>query len=157
MKRAFSVILCLSLAVACVAAGCDSSDPGDPASGEVTFGADEGVDLFSGKVRDPGNYANSDLFASANGDGLKLSTGGEDIVHSRPVNWFKTGGGVAQRFDSLAEVPTDPPADGAVIEPLINARTGNGFVVERADGGYTRGWIKSADTSSVTIEFAPLE
>jgi len=151
MKRAAVVVASLLVLVA----ACDpGSDPGNPASGTVTFGADEGVDLFSGRVRDPGNYANSDLVASKNGDGLKLSTGGDSPTHNRHVNWFKTGGGVPRSFASLAEVPDERPTE-LMVDPLVKAKTGNGFLVERADGGFTKGRIVSADATSVTLEFAP--
>lgn len=154
MKCAVRIVMSIVCLVS-FGSACDSADgPGDPVAGTVTFGADEGVDFFTGKVHDPGNFSNSDLFASRSGDGLKLATGGDDPTDNRPVNWFKSGGGVPQTFASLAEVPTDRPGD-AMVEPLVKAKTGNGFLVQRADGGYTRGWIASADGGAVTIEFAP--
>ena len=134
--------------------GCDSADPGDPVAGTIALAADEGINFFSGKLQKPGNFANSDLYTSRNADGLKLATGGPDATKSRPVNWFKTGGGVPRTFASLAEVPFDRP-DEAMTEPLIHAKAGNGFLVKRADGGYTRGWIATAEGTTVTIEFVP--
>lgn len=159
MKRAITFVAFVTLGALTTSAlaACDDpgGEPGDPVAGTITLGPDEGVDFFSGKLRDPGNYANSDLIASRNADGLKLSTGGDSATHSRLVNWFKTGGGVPRTFASLAEVPTDRPGE-TMNEPLVKAKTGNGFLVERADGGYTKGWIASAVGTSITIEFAPV-
>jgi len=135
--------------------GCDSSDPITPQSGTVTFGADEGADFLRGVVRDPGNFANSDLYASRNGEHLKLATGGADPTVNRPVTWFKQGG-IPKRYTSLAEVPNDLPPD-TQPEALLTTQTGNGFVLKRKDGGYTKGWIAAADASSLTIEFAPVD
>lgn len=153
MKRGLTIVILGWLVIASVA--CDSSsEPGDPVAGTITLGPDEGVDLFSGALKEPGHYGNSDLIASRNADGLKLSTGGDSPTHNRRVNWFKTGGGVPRTFASLDEVPTDRPTEG-MNEPLIKAKTGNGFLVERADGGFTKGWVASAEGTLVTIEFAP--
>ncbi|MFO0745686.1 MAG: hypothetical protein U1F43_08435 [Myxococcota bacterium] len=136
-------------------AGCDSPSSGPAVSGTVTLHADDGVDLHSGKVQTPGNFKNSDLYASSNGSSLELASGGATPTQNRPVNWFVTPGGVNETFESLAAVPDDLPS-GTSGTPLVHAKTGNGFVVERKDGGYSKGWVKAADATSVTIEFAPL-
>lgn len=149
--------VCLVVAVSIGELGaCDAGGDSGPVSGTVTFGADEGVDLRTGKKKDPGNYANSDLYASQNGGALKLATGGDSPTDNRLVNWFKSGGGIPRTFASLADVPSDKPTD-AMFESLLHAEPGQGFVIERADGGFTRGWLASADGSAVTIEFAPLD
>jgi hypothetical protein len=135
-------------ALALTACG-DEAPP--PAGGTVTLGADDGVDFHTGLVMSPGNFANSDLFASDNGNsGLKLSSGGDSPTSSRPTLWFRTAGMTLQTFASLADVPAAVPETSDV---LLHAKPGLGFVVETSDGDLVRGWLSAADTESVTIEW----
>lgn len=152
MRRAGWVVLVVGLFLV----ACDSAESVDPVAGTVSFGADEGVDMLRGTVQDPGNFQNSDLFASRNGGALKLSTGGANPTVNRPVTWFKNGGGVPQKYDSLAEVPNDLPPNEQP-EPLLTTQVGNGFVLQRKDGGYSKGWIEAASGESITVQFAPID
>ena len=146
-------LFCLLLVFA--SAGCDSSGDSAQATGTVTIGLEEGVDLTTGRVQRPGNFQNSDLIATAAGSHVRLATGGDNPVDSRPVNWFVTASGLFEKFASLAEVPGEKPADGQTA-PQIRTETGNGFVVQTMRGTWSRGWISSASSRSVTIEFEPL-
>lgn len=131
-------------------AACDSSSP--VPSGVVTLRKEQGVDFFSGEVRIPGDFDNSDLIARTSGSGLSLTTGGPSPVETRPINWFLGAGGVEERFDSLAEVPvTRPGADMTGSNTAV--RAGEGFVTRSARGDWTRGWIQATDGTSVTIAF----
>lgn len=150
LRRAWVLIVGLLLVA------CDSSSEGpDPVSGTLTFKAEEGVDLLHGAVRDPGTFGNSDLYATRNGAKLRLATGGPNATQSRPVNWFMPSG-VARRFASLAEVPNEKPSPDVLTQALLTTQAGNGFVLQRKDGGYTKGWIEAADSNQLTIQFEPL-
>ena len=149
-----TVLSWLSALMIVAAAGCADGGGGGSAAGAVTFGADEGVDFGSGQVKSPGNYVNSDLFATANGALLRLSTGGSSPTKSRPVNWFKPGG-VPWTFESLDEVPDETPGEAMGL-PLLNGAPGNGFVALSMDGAWVKGWIEAIDGSSVTLHFAPM-
>jgi hypothetical protein len=138
-----------------VLAAC-ADDPTGPRAGMLTMGADEGLDFVAGSVRSPGNFQNSDLYASANGDlGLKLMTGGADPTKNRPILWFKGAGGLPTTFDAFDDVPNTPAAD-TDTEQLTHAKTHYGFVLETHTGTQVKGWITVADKDSVTIQFGPL-
>jgi hypothetical protein len=155
--KIFSVVCCV------VFAGC-SADPAGGGSGtgsDFSIGGEEGIAFTKKQINSSGNFKNSDIYAVENGTkGLKLISGGPNSTEPKPVNWFKFNetGGMAQIFGSLAEVPTDKPSDADSGQPLIHAKTGNGFVVKNNVGfGYTRGWIKYADQFVVTFEFTHLD
>ena len=118
MKHHTVIVLALSLTLFAVGCGDGAEQTGSvsyPAT--VTFGADEGVDMVDGEHMVPGNFANSDLFAQANGDDLKCSTGGPNAIHLRAAEWFKTGG-FADVFSGLDMVPNTPLPTGEGL-PLI--------------------------------------
>jgi len=126
-------------------------DAAPPDAGTITLERGQGIDFGTGKVRDPGTYANADLFSTFNGDaGMKLTTGGDNPTHNRAITWFRNGGLPAQ-FPDLASVPKAPLP--TTWEQLIHAKTGNGFLLETADGDHVRGWLAAASESSVTIEW----
>lgn len=126
-------------------------DAAPPDAGTITLGRDQGVDFGTGKVRDPGNYANADLFATHNGDaGMKLATGGDNPTHNRAITWFRNGG-LPGQFPDLASVPKAPLP--TTSDQLVHAKTGNGFLLETADGDHVRGWLATASATSVTLEW----
>ncbi len=131
---------------------CDSDPSAPPDSGTVVLATDGGVDFATGLVHSPGTYVNSDLYASPNGEsGMKLTTGGPTIIVNRPVSWFKTGGGIATEFPDLASVPVTPLP--TTVDAMLHAKTSLGFLLETAAGDHVRGWIASATSSSVTIQW----
>ena len=155
MKHHTVIVLALSLTLFAVGCGAGAEQTGSvsyPAT--ATFGADEGVDMVDGEHMVPGNFANSDLFAQANGNNLKLSTGGPTIVKTRAAKWFLNGG-IADVFSGLDTVPNTPLPTGDGF-PLIHAKTGNGFIVEASNGGYFKGYVSAASATSVTIEYEPI-
>lgn len=142
----------MSAALLLLLAACDSGGGSLASSGTVVIEAGQGVSFATGQLRSPGNFKNSDLFASANGTALKLATGGPSPTTNNPVTWFRTAGGVHETFANLDEVPTTlPTADDT--EALVRAAAGNGFVAQAHDGGYVRGWISTADRTSVTLQW----
>ena len=151
MSRRFFVVL--TLLTSTIFWACAEADsPGFEGHGEVSLSADTGIDCATGTFQAKGNFANSDLFATAGSNHLKLSTGGSSPTKNRPVNFFLGPGGIHEKFASLDAVPAEPPpAD--MTQSLVHAKTGNAFVLMRADGGYTRGWVKSADGVKVTIQY----
>lgn len=155
-----SILALLGLLLLSLSA-CDSDTAGEgPGSAlgrtTLTLGAENGVDFSTHAKVDKANFANSDLFATDNGDALKLATGSDKPTTNRPVNFFLGSGGIHQTFGSLDEVPGDKP-DASLTASLPKAKTGNAFVVQGADGAYTKGWIQSATASTVTIVFEPLD
>ena len=131
---------------------CDSEATPPPDAGTVVLAHDEGVDFATGTTVTPGTHSNTDLYASTNGDsGMKLTTGGATIIENRPISWFKTGGGIATEFPDLASVPVTPLP--TAVDAMLHAKNSLGFLLETADGDYVRGWISSATSSSVTIEW----
>ncbi len=154
---ALSVVLTWALGVAACDSGGGTAETGEvtPTSGTVTLSVGQGVEFLSGTVSDPGGFNNSDLWTAENGDSIQLFTGGETIIKVRPVNWFKTAGGVNSTFDSLADVPDELPGDDYGL-PLQKAKTGNGFVMLSAHDGYTKGWIEEASATSLTVVFEPV-
>ncbi len=159
LRTYFTVsITALSLAAAVLAAGCDSGGEEDDSikSGTLTIRADQGIDFRTGAVLDPGNFANSDLLASNNGDHLKLTTGGDSPVDNRRVNWFLGDGGTFDTFGTLNDVPTTKP-ELDENQALVRAVAGRGFVLETRGDGWVRGIIDAADASSVTVTFVPLD
>lgn len=155
MKHHALIVLPLSLILFAVGCGAGAEQAGSvsyPAT--VTFGADQGVDMVAGEHMVPGNFANSDLFAQANGDDLKLSTGGQTIVASRAAEWFQTGG-VADVFSGLDTVPNTPLPTGSGL-PLIHTKAGNGFIIQVSNGTYFKGFVSAASAAAVTIEYGPI-
>ncbi|MDP6946316.1 MAG: hypothetical protein QF464_19360 [Myxococcota bacterium] len=161
-------VIALAFTLLCtLATGCGDgevdSGPSYPAT--ATFGHEQGVNMltsevFTGQGESPaGTFANSDLFAKANGDALKLYTGGPTSSKNRPVEWFQTGG-TADIFDCLSDcdnqVPSEPvpTADGL---PLNQAEAGNGFILVVSTGHAFKGHITSASATSVTVEYAPIQ
>ncbi len=145
-RFAISLAACAMLFVACAD---EATAP--PASGIGTLTRDSGIDFSTGAVMKPGNYANSDIFATENGDaGMKLSTGGDTPAISRPITWHRNAGMVPRTFASLAEVPADLPIG---YDPVPNTKTHFGFVLETNDGDHIRGWIESASATSITIQW----
>ena len=140
------VLMALALGGGCVDGGSTSDD------GSVTLTADTGFDFAKGKFQSNGNYGNSDIYATAGNNHLKLSSGGEKITSPRPVNFFLGAGGIHQTFESLAAVPDDTP-DDTMTAALVKAKQGNAFVVKTSSGGYAKGWIRSATEAEVTIEW----
>lgn len=126
------------------------------ASGTVTLGIEQGVEFIGGTTQSPGNYRDSDLIARKSGSNISLATGGSSPTENRPINWFRTDGGVLRRFDSFDAVPSDRP-DDAMTSPNLSARAGHGFVVLTSRGTWTRGFVEAADGTSVTITFAHSE
>lgn len=148
----FALSLAAVTALLPVAPACDDATA-PPDAGTVTLEHDEGVDFVNGTFEDPGNYANSDLYATTNGDsGMKLATGGANVIDNRPITWFKTGGGLAGEFSDLASVPTTPAPTAA--DPMLHARLGNGFLLVAKNGDLVHGWISAASATSVTLEWA---
>lgn len=154
------LVVLLSLCAATFVAGCDSSSDGPgvvtPGPGETTIKADEGINFTSGEHQDPGNYANSDIYATSMGSHLKLATGSDRPTTNRPVNWFPTGGGKYNTYVSLADVPDAPLPTDADTASLTIPEQGNGFITLNAAGTYTKGWLKAVTATSITIEYAPL-
>jgi hypothetical protein len=156
MSRRQAVLSRLSFALFVAAMLCSASfgcadEFVPPEGGTVTLSANDGVDFHTGLVKDPGNYLNSDLFASENGDsGLKLSTGGDAPTSGRPIIWFRTPGQTLETYESLEEVPLVTPERE---DPLLHAKPGLGFVLETEEGDLVRGWLSAADAGSVTIEW----
>lgn len=139
-------ITLVALNVACA----DDSSP--PDQGRVTLVNDQGIDFASGAVADPGNYANSDIYATNNGDaGMKLTTGGANPAANRPITWFRSGGGIPATFDDLASVPSAPPP--TTYDALVHAKQNNGFLLRAENGDLVRGWLEAADASSVTVQW----
>lgn len=136
------------LVVSLFACGDETSKP---ASGTATLTDDTGIDFRTGAVKDPGHYKNADFFAvSLGASGMKVATGGDNPTHNRPIVWFRNAGGVYRTYTNLADVPAEAPGG---VDHLPSAKTGYGFVLESIDGDYIRGWIQSATTTSVTIEW----
>lgn len=143
-------VILVFLAFASLAACADEgSDP--PASGRVTFARDQGVSFTSGAVMAPGNFSNTDVFASANGSWLKLSSGGSSPTETRPMAWYLNGGGIPLEFQAMSEVPSTDPGD--TVSYIGNAKPHLAFVVETALGDRVRGWIEAGDASSVTLQW----
>jgi hypothetical protein len=152
MQRPIVVtVLCTCLTLLAALGACDDASP-PLDQGTVTVGADEGVDFATGALRAPGNYANSDLFFTANGDsGMKATTGGANPADNRPITWFRGGGGIAPTFPDLASVPTSPAP--TTHDPLVHARANNGFLLRAKNGDLVRGWLARASAGSVTLQW----
>lgn len=149
--------LLLAAAFWVIPSGCDDTvAPSGHASTPniVVLGAETGVEFATAMKMVPGNYANSDVYATANGDHLKLTVGGPSPTKSRLAHWYKTGGGVNQTFDALAVVPTEIPVEEIHEPSLLKAQVGNAFVVETMHGAYVKGWLSQASQDTVTIEFS---
>ncbi len=151
-------VLRIALSLAAVAAllpvapACDDATA-PPDAGTLTLKHDDGIDFVNGTLEDPGNYANSDLYATTNGvSGMKLATGGATVIDNRPITWFKTGGGLASEFAELAAVPTAPAPTAA--DPMLHARLGNGFLLVAKNGDLVHGWVAAASENSVTLQWA---
>ncbi|MCB9728864.1 MAG: hypothetical protein H6744_14180 [Deltaproteobacteria bacterium] len=145
-----------ALLIACALTwACDSGETQTTRAGSVTLRAEEGVDFATGAILRPGGFANSDLYVTANGDSFRMSPGGPSPVKVRDTSWFKTGGGVLRTFDSLAEVPDDLPQPGAG-SPLPQAKAHMGFVLQDMRGGFAKGWVRTLEADSITIEYAPV-
>jgi hypothetical protein len=143
MRRSSLLTAVLFILVSGLALACGDDAP-PPDAGTATLGRDQGVDFGSGRVRDPGNFGNSDLFASANGDsGMKLASGGASPTDNRPVTWFQTSVGIYTVFPDLAGVPSAPSP--TTVDHLVHAKPGYGFLLVTADGDLVRSWLAAAD------------
>ena len=151
----------LWVGIACwVLAGCGAettpgSGSGDSAGGELVIGVEKGAVFGDGTLVEKFNQA--DLFVTPNGDkGPRAATGGTTSTKNEPANWFYKGG-LATVFSSLDEVPNTKPEPGA-HGVILNVEAGYGFVIKNyASGGYTRGWVKSATPSQITVEYEVFE
>ena len=121
---------------------------------EVTLVANTGINFSTGQTFKMANYANSDLFATQGSSYLKLTPGGSKSTKTQPIRWFKTNGGLVKTFNSLDNVPWEYPTDAEASKSLVSAKPGVGFVVRNnLSDGYTRVWIKTGDSKSVTIQY----
>jgi len=146
-----TVLSLVALAFIAVPACDDATSP--PDSGTVVLTHDDGVDFVNGNLEDPGNFANSDLYATTNGDsGMKLATGGATVIDNRPITWFKNGGGISIEFPDLASVPASPAP--TTFTAMLNAKTGYGFLLVAKNGDLVRGWVEEASKSSVRLQWA---
>lgn len=149
MKSVTRFPLLLVLALWTFACGDEASAP--PQSGSTILTKGTGLDFTTGSLENPGTYANTDLYATENGEsGMRLATGGDNPTDNRPIVWFRNAGNVLETFASLDEVPTERPTG---VDFLTNAKTGYGFVLQSVDGDYIRGWISNATATSVSIEW----
>ena len=157
MRASLALLVpCLALAGSLsglLSSGCDADATGAPESGTVNLGPDDGVDFQTGRKKTPGNYANADLVATANGDsGMRLASGGSSPTTSRPLLWFKNAGGLPQQFTDLASVPSSPEPTGSDV--ILNAKAGYGFLVEAKNGDLVRAWISAASAEDLTLQWA---
>ncbi len=156
----------LSLSAVCVAvafavSACAVTGGGTtsaPSAGTVTLRAEEGVNFTTGAHQKPGNFKNSDLFATNGGSaGLKLAPGGPDATSPELCTFFIGAGGKPTSYDNLAAVPDTLPTAATSQPALPHATAKNGFVVKNHTGsGYTKGWVSAASASEVTIEWVRL-
>lgn len=153
-------LMCISASIAALSlVGCADGTDGSPGSdytdGSVTLLKNQGIDFATGVVQDPGNVVNSEIRLTNQSAKLELRSGGPSTTKERPVNWFSLTSGY-ESFPSLEAVPSSPlPAAGQNL-PLLNAEAGHGFIVQRADLGYVKGWILETTDDSVTIVYTPI-
>jgi hypothetical protein len=128
-----------------------------PSSGkysEVTLTADVGVDFAAGKLITKANFANSDLYATAGHQWLKLTTGGPNPVIGQPIRWFKNSSGYIKTFNNMDEMPDELPTEIDASKSLVKAKPGIGFIIKNnLSNSYTRCWIRAAGPDFVTIEY----
>ena len=124
-----------------------------PASGTVSFGAEQGVDMTTALRVDDANYVNTDMWATNAGGHLKLQPGGDSPTRYRSVNWFfKDSAGVYEKFPSLADVrETRPSVENGTA--LTKPQQGNGFVLKTRSGKWDKGWLQAVSDTSITIAF----
>lgn len=116
----------------------------------VTLKPEQGVNFATGQVIDPGNFKNSDLYATYGHTYLKITPGGDKSTVSNPVLWQ----GPVNSFD---QITFNVPVDGKGYS-LAQARSGEAFVLKNhLSDGYTRGWIIAGDDTVVTIEYELLK
>ena len=155
-----SKLMCISASIIALSlVGCADDTDGSSASsytdGTVTLLKNQGVDFATGALQDPGNVVNSEIRLTNQSAKLELRSGGPSTTKERPVNWFSRTSGY-ESFSSLEAVPNSPlPAAGQNL-PLLNAEAGHGFIVQRADLGYVKGWIIETTDDSVTIAYTPI-
>lgn len=156
--RAIPLLFALALAA------CEASDPATDTAvaapqgvtGEVTLGVDGAVVFGTGAVAAKGNHLTADLIAYKSGAGLDLKSGVPQGTTSRqPLRLFKTAGGVAETFGSLADVPREAPAAADANAYVPKAAAGMGFVLQNnITEGYTAVWVKDAGGSPPTVTVA---
>lgn len=120
----------------------------------VVLAPEEGLVFATGAhlVGAEANVRSADLLAFAHSGGLKLEPGSPDGAMVVPRK-----GGRPQVFDSLAELPSDPPAAGT-HDLLITPEVGHGCVVlGNVTNGHARVRVTDMDESGalprVTIEY----
>lgn len=138
--------------VAAFAGACDDDAP-PPDTGTATLQHDQGVDFGSGRTVTPGNFGNADVYVTTNGDsGMKLATGGSSPVDNRPITWFRTGGGLPAEFADLAAVPSAP--EPTTFDANLHVKVGQGFLVKTKRGDLVRGFVASADATTISLAWA---
>lgn len=154
MMRATTYSLCVVLGLVLGSCGPDGTSSGEPvedAPTEAVVKVEQGIAFGTGTLVT--KFTEADLMVTINGpDGPRAATGGAKSTVNEPANWFIQGG-VPRVFTSLAQVPKQKPQDG---DPgiLLHVKTGNGFMIKNfVSGAYTRGWVRSADETQVTIEY----
>jgi hypothetical protein len=126
-------------------------------AGTVTLNAETGIVFSSGEVLKPGNYKNSDIYATAGSGYLKLTPGGLIPTESNPVTWFQGAGGFHSTYSSLKQVPSSKPSEESGYS-LVKAKAGIGFVVKNnVSEGYTKGWISQGGSGKVIIEYVVID
>lgn len=134
----------------------------EPLGHVVTLQDGTGIDVAAAALVANASFANADLFATHNGDGLRLSTGGPSPTVSRPVNWFIGADKKPQLFSTFTGIPAVlRDADMTAALPIAVQRVG--FVLQTEDGGWARGWVRDVTWDSFTgqwrvdIEFGLLD
>ncbi|HIA04533.1 MAG TPA: hypothetical protein EYN66_21995 [Myxococcales bacterium] len=123
----------------------------------ITLNAETGINFETGEYLKPGNFKNSDVYATAGKSYLKLTPGGPIPTQSNPVTWFKGAGGFHSTYSSLNQVPNSKPDDKGG-KSLVKAKAGIGFVVQNnVSTGYTKGWIQNGGPNQVIIEYVLID
>ena len=91
----------------------------EPLGHVITLHDGTGIDVVADAFVPDASFANADLFATHNSDGLRLSTGGPSPTVSRPVNWFIGTDSKPILFSSFADIPAVlPPDDMTAALPI---------------------------------------
>ena len=149
MKNALWVKIVVAGIMLLLAACADGGDASP--DGVVTLLLDEGVNFSSGAKQIPGNFQDSDVWATSNATlaCMGLSPGGPTPISYQPVDWLK-----GQTFAGIDDVPS-VASDPVTNQSLTCAETGGGFLIESKAAGWIKVWIQDASVTSVTLVYEP--
>jgi len=126
----------------------------EPEAVVVTLAPEQGLSLSDGKILSNASPLKVDLICYASSKTVDLQAGaGPTMAYQKSLKLFRTPGGLAAKFGSLADVPEEAPAE-TDRDMVHHAQAGNGFSLQgNVSQGWAVLWVSEASTAGVTLSY----